>query len=604
MGMREFVAVTWTEEVPAERWEAACGSLEPSTTKRVYAAEGIRICLTGTPSGDQRGGAERLVALLSRGARVADRDVDTADIARWLAVDGRAAELDAVVPPFAAVGWEPRCRAVRVATDYLGLRGVYVARGPGWAALSTSSRALAELSGTGTDLTSLAALSLIGWRIGTRTHFEGVSKLPPGAAATLRAGRLAVHRPVDPTRSSGHEDLETCVEDAAEVLRLQVRALIEDHPDTRIQLTGGLDSRILLAAVERQQRRHLEAMTLAAPGHPDAQIAADLTRRFGMRHHVVPIDVAEQVDPAAALELVTTGARRVELSSDPLAWASLAVVESQVVQTPRLSGLGGEVVRGFYYVGPVWPVRVSDWRIRLLAKWRLFPNESVADDVLSDDFAGWRSEVTLAELTDVFRALPDEWHEATDAFYLWQRMQRWAAATTTSTCFDRLVVNPMLDPRFIEIGRRVRPADRRGMKFLSSILGALDGALAAVPLDNRPAPTVYARPKPANRARLAGLGAQKAAGKVAQRVKASRRPAMGGVTLADRVVQGWRSDARSLDAVERSGVLRPGLLEQILDGRLDPAPSTVGLLVTLASGQLAPRASRPDITRRSDPVGR
>lgn len=578
----ELLAVTWSDVAPPEALERAVARLAGGPVTSARSARAV-LALTGEPAGGAPPGAREVLVHLTKGARVGDRDVTTDDVRAWLGTDGRHVQLDRVLPPFAAARMDVGSGTVRAATDYLGFRCLYSATGRGWSAVSTSTSALAVLAGHDVDRTSLATISLVGWRLRDRTHFAGVVKLPPGSSVALCDGALQVW-----SRTPGEQPaaaLQPTVREAAAVLREVVDGALRDHPDALLQLTGGLDSRILLAAVAPRRRATLCAMTLRVPDSADAVLAADLAARYGMPHRIVDLPSAGALDPARARGLVVTGARRVDFSSDPLAWASLSLIEDELPQSPRLSGLGGEVVRGFYYVGRPGRARTTRARVARLARWRLFPNEAVPDEVLEPGFAQWRRTAALEELEAVFATLPHGWAEATDAFYLWQRMHRWAGATATSTCQDRLSLNPMLDPRFLDVGARVPPAHRAGMRFLSSILVELDPSLAALPLDGRPAPDVYARPGPANRARLASLTLRKAAGKARQRAGGTIRPAAGGASLADRVVDYWREDASDLELASRAGVVRDDVLDQIASGALAPGSTTVSLVATLAAAE-------------------
>lgn len=577
---RGVLALTWSGAPPAH-YDAAIHALAPGPVT-VDRGRSTALVIAGPSSTDQ--GDQRVTepVWLTRGARIGDRDVTDSDLRNWLSHDGRDAALDHVLPPFAAVLADPGHSVLRAATDYLGLRCLYLAQGQGWAAISTSTAALAVLTGGGLDKDSLAAYSLVGWRLGDRTHYRGVVKLPPGASVSLSAGRAEIWS--DPPQSQPPASLEETVSDAAGLLHAIVGGVLRDHPDTLLQLTGGLDSRILLAAVPPVLRPALEAMTLRVEGSADVPLATELASRYGMRHRVVDVVEAERLTPRQARDLVLTGAHRVDFSADPLAWAALAVAENSLPQAPRLSGLGGEVVRGFYYVGRPTRSPTTARRVSRLARWRLFPNEGVPDGVLAPEFARWRRDVTVRQIDDVFSTLPRPWAEATDAFYLWQRMQRWAGATTTSTCVDRLALNPMLDPRFMAIGARVAPHQRAGMKFLSRILLQLDPTLAGLPLDGRPPPRVYARPGPVNRARLSSLTLRKAVGKAGQRARHVTRPAAGGASLADLVVEYWRTDGSDLELVRQSGIVRDEVLDRLVSGDVEPGPSTVGFLALLAAG--------------------
>ena len=71
--------------------------------------------------------------------------------------------------------------------------------------------------------------------------------------------------------------------------------------------------------------------------------------------------------------------------ADPLAHAALAMAEARAQPGVRISGLGGEVARGFYYFGRPRTTPVTRQRVERLARWRMFTNESVPADALDPD---------------------------------------------------------------------------------------------------------------------------------------------------------------------------------------------------------------------------
>src|SRR5690606_12826951 len=111
------------------------------------------------------------------------------------------------------------------------------------------------------------------------------------------------------------------------------------------------DSRILLSAVPRELRRGLAAMTLEVPGSPDAAIARDIATRSGLRHHVEELESIDALHPAEAYRLCVEASVRLEGMADPLGLAGLTLAEQRFDQGHRIAGLGGEVARGFYYLG-------------------------------------------------------------------------------------------------------------------------------------------------------------------------------------------------------------------------------------------------------------
>ena len=219
--------------------------------------------------------------------------------------------------------------------------------------MSTSSRALAALAPTSLDLEAVGVGSLMGWQLGDRTLFGRVRKLREGERVTLFDGQLVVDR-FHTSRAPAGAPLpfDAAVRLAATSLREDVNVYLDEHPDVVVQLSGGLDSRVVLAAdppvpaprSDRHdpggvavRRRPVRWPRSSWGGHrcvmKFSTSAASLTWRLAEAH-----------------DLVQASAVALEGLADPLAQAALAVAESSAPQGHRLAGVGGEVARGFYYL--------------------------------------------------------------------------------------------------------------------------------------------------------------------------------------------------------------------------------------------------------------
>ena len=516
--------------------------------------------------------------LLCRNARRREHELGLDDVRRLLSGPNHEG-LAEVLPTFAAVDHVGET-AVVAAADVLGFRHLYYGAGRGFAVLSTSARAAGACLGSDLDREAIAVQSLLGWQLGQRTMFQGVHKLAPGTLATLGDGRISV-RSFRRQAHDGERTLDASVSEAAAVLREYVDAFLADYPDAILQLTGGQDSRLLLSAVPRARRRGLRTVTLGLPGNPDVVIAAELSRRYGMVHEVLTLDGIETVAPDDADVRCLQAARQLECMADPVALAALTYAEGRAEPGPRISGLGGEVARGFYYFGRARMAPVTRQRVERLARWRMFANESVSADALDPEFGSWAREFTVNEVFALSAAAGRDWMSATDDFYLDQRMQRWAGVTDTAVCFDRVVSNPMLDDRFIDIARGLSPRDKRNSRFLSRLQVALDDELARTPLDGRPAPITYTHASIASSARQMASTASKAAKKARQRAMRANRPPAGGEILARKAVEHWRANPGLLDSLRQTGVFRDTWVDEVLAGAVDPAPSAVALMTNL-----------------------
>jgi asparagine synthase (glutamine-hydrolysing) len=570
-----FIAVTWSRD--AEAAPDLRAVLAGVGVERPVVREDGSIA-TATWGLDVDGLEPSRPLLLCCNARRREEELDLDGVRKLLAGPDRDG-LQEVLPTFAAVD-HVDADTIVAAADPLGFRHVYHGDGDGFAVLSTSARAVGACLGDGLDREAIAMQSLLGWQVGQRTLFSGVHKLAPGQLATLRRGRVVTssfHRPLDRVE----RDLDTSVAEAAKILRDYLDAFLDDHPDAILQLTGGQDSRLLLSAVVPARRRGLRTLTLGLPGNPDSVIAAELSRRYGMVHEMLRLDGLETLSPEEADLRCVQAARRLECMADPLAHAALSFAEARAEPGARIGGLGGEVARGFYYLGPSTTARVTRKRVENLTRWRMFVNEAVPAAALDPAFARWAREFAIGEVFALTAATGRDWKAATDEFYLYQRMQRWAGVTDTAVCFDRIANNPMLDDRFIAIARGLPPRHKRNSIFLSRLQLALDDELARIPLDARPAPVAYARRSIGNTTRQVVCTMQQAARKAQQRATRANRPPAGGEILAHKVVEHWRAHPAVLEPARAMGIFREPWLDHVLTGAVDPAPSAVALMTNL-----------------------
>ncbi len=518
---------------------------------------------------------DRVTLVVSRVVRRTDGAVPDSEIAD--AVAAGPARLQDLLPPFGAV--QGHGGGVRFTADWMGFEHLFHSEGSGVAMASTSALLMGRLADAALDEVGVAVQSRLGWQLGSLTIFEGVRKLAPGASGRMGARGIAIAPPEPQPTGAPEAD---AVMHAAGILRRSLESLLDDHPDAVLQLTGGMDSRLLLSAIPPTRRRGLHVMTLDVPGAGDVAIARALADRFGMAHEVHGLAGVDDLTPEEAWEACRAEATRLDGMSDPVALAAQRIAERAFAQGVRISGLGGEVARGFYYVGGVRDRQYDRKDALRLADWRMFVNEAVEPGMLAPEFAAWAHERAVDEVYAALRAGGDEWFRATDALYLRHRMQRWAGATDIAVSNLRVVVNPMLDPAFLGIVSGVHPREKANAKFLARLQMALDPELGRLPLDGRPAPATYAEPPAWERAASAYRTGRRFVRKASQRLRHGNRPPAGGDVLAAKVVAHWRAQPQILEGLADLPFLSEAWLTSMLRGEREPRPSAVALLTNLA----------------------
>lgn len=483
--------------------------------------------------------------------------------------------------PFAAMLVEDG--QATVAADHIGFRHVYGTRQPGWAAISTSAGALAARSQAEPNLEALSVFRIAGHHVDTDTAYTGISKLPPGHRFRLNDGSLELDR-------YPRMELEGRTQPAAAHaarLRTLVAGFLESHPGAMLELSGGLDSRMVLAAVPRKQRQTLTAFTIVAAGSNDGPVAASLARSFGMRFVAIDVAGLARLTPQEAYDLAWSAAARLDGLGRPLSAASFHWAESQIEQGPRLSGHGGEMARALFGPGVEFerphakaPPEVVDNYIR---RW-IISNDAVPDNVLTAQFAAESRDLAMRRLREVLQKPGRDWFGCLSDFFLRQRMHRFAGITITDGCESRIALNPLVDATVLALVDRVPMRAKAGSRYAVRVLNLLDPELARMPLSSGVRPIALDRTVTLTR-RLGENTVRgflrKAGSKVIRTLSSQRRAAAGAPLLAQLVVAHWRSHPCILHPAMSTGLVSQDYLTQIIDGTVNPDATTVDLLLNL-----------------------
>ncbi|MCJ7797543.1 MAG: asparagine synthetase B, partial [Thermoleophilia bacterium] len=201
--------------------------------------------------------------------------------------DGFVADLNGA---FSLALWERKNRTLRLASDRLGLQPLYYVEIPGGLLFGSGVRALLADPGVPRtiDRTAIAEFLTFDHMLRDRTLLQAVRLLPQGTILTWRDGRISLRQywkpafrathPVRRESDYSHELLDH--------LRTAVKRQERKQPRAALLLSGGLDSRTLLAVLAEQEGRPgLRTLTWGIPGCDDARSAAECARLAHVEHH-------------------------------------------------------------------------------------------------------------------------------------------------------------------------------------------------------------------------------------------------------------------------------------------------------------------------------
>jgi Asparagine synthase/Glutamine amidotransferase domain len=174
--------------------------------------------------------------------------------------------------------WDPSARTVLLLNDRFAALPIYMARNVEGVAFAGGVRGVLMAPGVTAEPDPDAireAVTFGGFRLGTRTNVRGVTMVPPASCVTLTASAVTTRRywswselpaPATPDRQALLEETRAAWRDA-------VRRRLGGSSRSGLTLSGGLDSRAILAEASAQHLR-MSALTYGVPEADDVKIAA------------------------------------------------------------------------------------------------------------------------------------------------------------------------------------------------------------------------------------------------------------------------------------------------------------------------------------------
>lgn len=269
-----------------------------------------------------------------------DRASDTAALHRGFRTGSHEA-LAGARGQFAAAHLDRQASRLVLATDKLGIRALYWWTDGETVIFSSTLRVLeaCPLVKKALDLRGLAEQLAIGYSLGPRTPYDGISMLEPGEAVEftgqgVQRSRYWRWQDVPPSGGSRAELSARAFEAFRDGVRLRRRG---DRATTAF-LSGGLDSRAIVAAL-RADAVDVHTFNFASAGTEEREFASQLAAGAGTVHE------AHEVNWSRTPAWTFTMAGLLATSTQPIR-ASVA--------RPRIvfSGEGGSVGLGLVHVTP------------------------------------------------------------------------------------------------------------------------------------------------------------------------------------------------------------------------------------------------------------
>ena len=377
-----------------------------------------------------------------------------------------------------AIAWYARATGtLTIATDHIGrLHVFYVSTGYG-TFVSSSCTALARAVPSDPDPIAIYEMLATGTIFEDRTPFRQIRRVPAGSVFEFHDG--APYR-----MTTAQSDLlgdsslgSTSVAEVNDILVNSVRQLVDGYNNTLSDLTGGLDSRLVLGLL-LQLRQKVTVMVSGRRPDGDVRVAERLAGSLGLDIEVADLMPCRQ--PRFEDVLRTTALT--EGGFDPIAYAPIGRVHCAHAKRYdlNLNGHGGELLRNMWWNRS--HLRNANKDI-VRAGAQRFVRGAMAHPIVSPEFR--------FDLVRHFEGVVERCvghisgasaHAKLTHLYLVLRMQCWLGSMTSATNQIWPTASPLMQRASLKAILRLDPELRLGTKAMHQIFAIGPRTLATSPL--------------------------------------------------------------------------------------------------------------------------
>lgn len=242
--------------------------------------------------------------------------------------------------------WEQKTRKLTIANDRMGLYPIYYAILPNGLIFGTQIKAMLvdERIERRVDQTAIAEFLTFDHMLGQHTLLQNIKLLPQASILEFSNGSLNIEPYYQYSYLSQFpvKRDEEYIAELDYLMKQAVKRQMTGNLTNGLLLSGGLDSRYLLAVLAEENPGNIHTFTWSIPGSDDARYAAEVANKAGSHHHFYPLEPDWLSNKAERAVLLTSG------NGNVINLHAIATLEQEATISPVIyKGFMGDAMFGF-----------------------------------------------------------------------------------------------------------------------------------------------------------------------------------------------------------------------------------------------------------------
>lgn len=181
--------------------------------------------------------------------------------------------------------------SIQIITDRLGLRDIYLLENEKGIFFSTNPIWLKEFVELELDFSEFGSHWLLFNQVSNESIFKGIQRITAGQKVTIKLEQNSKIEIENYDWLPSQEKKDFGINEFSELLYSLINIDLPKGQHISLSLSGGLDSRLLLSYLIKENNIPFDTHTFGNPNHPDSKIAHEIVKKLGIEHHQYNIEL-------------------------------------------------------------------------------------------------------------------------------------------------------------------------------------------------------------------------------------------------------------------------------------------------------------------------